>query len=1675
MSRQTTRQTRRGAAPDDIAIVGMACLFPGADTPARFWANICRKLELIGDPLPSWGAERYLGGTGPSHIPTARGGWLGEAFAADAAQLGVMPSSVDGGEPDQFLALRIAQAALADAGGLAPGTDHARTGIILGHSTYLHRGNAAVVQHGVVLDQTREILGQLLPGADPAILDRVRAAMAAALPPFNADIAPGLVPNVMTGRIANRLDLRGPNYLIDAACASALLAVQAAMVELRAGRSDLMLAGGVNASLPAEVYMVFNQLGALSGTGRVRPFAEGGDGTLLGEGLGILALRRLGDALDAGERIYAVLKGVGQSSDGKGSGLLAPRQEGERLAIERALRDAGQDPASPELPGLIECHGTGIPLGDRTEIAALRDILGGRAADGVPRTAIGSVKSMIGHCIPAAGAAGLIKASLALYYRTLPPTLAETLRPGLPIGETGLYVNTDARPWISAPDRPRRAAVNAFGFGGINAHAVLEEAPQGRLRPDSVPDPVPDPAPTHWPQELVLISADTPAALAARARDLIAAIDRHARAALSEIAARAVARAGTGRCRLALVAATRDDLADKLGKAALRLDAGKARFRLRSGVIASDRSQGGKLAFVFPGEGAQYQGMLAEVLMAFPPARAWFDFWDGLFPERALPPSASVFPPPTTLDPAVAQALGDRLFGLELGSESVFMAAQALLAVLTRLGIAPDAVVGHSSGEHSALAAAGVFGGIAGAQDRAEFADRIRPLNRLYREIEAAGGIQGGALLTVGGVARDRILALAGADPQVHLALDNCQHQAVLYGPRDRMERVAAELRPEGGICAFLPFDRPYHTPLFAEVAEKVAAVYARMDFRVPALPVWSCATVAPMPDDPLEIRALAAWQWATRVRFTETLEALHDDGVRIFLEVGPAANLTGFVEDTLKGRDTLALSLDSRRHGGLGHFLQGLGRLWVAGRDFDAGALFADRGLAPVDLDGPPPRDRTRMIDNTLAYVRLPSDVAAGLATDLAADLAGRPGPAPHPGAPGAALAPSPVAPPPVVLPGAPQALSGMAPALPAPPCDPAGQDPAQQDLSGALGGYFGVMQRFLDMQGAVMEAALGAPPATEPQGEPLGEPQDWQPPLLHRIVAQDATCLTAETDFDPLADPFIAQHVLYADRVSDLDPELQALPVLPLAVSLEMALEAAAVLTGQVGTRLEHVRARDWVAFDTGPATLTTEATLCADPLQQTRIGVRLMRDATLLFEAEVVIEPAPPLPDLPALAAPRAPIWRDDQLYATGMFHGPLFRGIASLVQWDAGGPEGGGPEGGGLDARLADLPLDGFFGQDGGRDGGSGRDGGHGAAPGDLLVNPALLDQLGHVTAFWIAQGAGTDFSSFPSSIDRIDLGDARTEATAGALIAGRIGFRDAQDRPVAGPEQARFLQGDFQCTAPDGTLLMRASGWRDRFFRVPHSFFEARYRPRAAFHGSAVAQLAPGDDVTVWSVPAFPPGFLDDAGGIWMRVLACTVLNRAERAQFAALSGPGKRRRDWLVGRIALKEAARDWIARTRGVLLLPADLEIIPAPDGRPCVHSAHPGLTLPEVSLSHAGGAALAAAAPPGRAPGVDMEHLGRADPESLAEGAFGPQERALLGGSDPARLLCGWCAKEAVAKTSGQGLTGRPRSYRLTAMDLSGIESATGSAAVTTPDGACVTVALARTGTAVMALALR
>ena len=310
----------------------------------------------------------------------------------------------------------------------------------------------------------------------------MRTAFDDQLGPAGGESAIGLVPNFAASRVANRFDFRGPAYTVDAACASSLVAVDHAVRELASGRCDAVLAGAVHHCHVATLWSVFTQLKALSPSQAIRPFDRRADGTLMSEGTGIVLLKRLADAERAGDRVYAVIRGTGVASDGRASSLMSPLSAGQLLAVEQAWTDAGLDPTAADAIGLLEAHGTATPTGDQVELETVARAFGGRSRGGdlVP---LGTVKSNIGHAMPAAGIAGLIKAALAVHHGVRPPTLhVEEPHPAL--APTRFRPVTELEPWDrTTATSPRRAGVNAFGFGGINAHVVLEEAPGWRTGP----------------------------------------------------------------------------------------------------------------------------------------------------------------------------------------------------------------------------------------------------------------------------------------------------------------------------------------------------------------------------------------------------------------------------------------------------------------------------------------------------------------------------------------------------------------------------------------------------------------------------------------------------------------------------------------------------------------------------------------------------------------------------------------------------------------------------------------------------------------------------------------------------------------------------------------------------------------------------------------------------------------------------------------------------------------------------------------------------------------------------------------------------------------------------------------------------------------------------------------
>lgn len=632
-----------------IAIVGLACLFPGAPGLGRFWQNIVDGFDAISEvPAGRWDPRFYdPESTAVDRFYCRRGGFVDDHASFDPLAFGVMPKATGAIEPDQLLALKLGYEALADAGYAERPFARERTGVIIARGNYVTAGGLRLQQQVRVLPQILQTLQDLFPDLPPAALDAARARLQKECAYYGPDVASGLIPNLVASRLANRLDLRGPAYTVDAACASALLAVEQACHSLDRHETDVMLVGGVHLSHDVTFWATFCQLSALSRSGVIRPLSEDADGILIGEGVGMAVLKRLDDALADGDRVYAVLEGAGSSSDGRSSSLVAPSASGQLLALEKAWAGSG---ISREAIGLVEAHGTGTTAGDAVELETLGRFFGAHHGD-APRAVVGSVKSMIGHAMPASGMASLIKAALSIHHGVLPPTL-HCDNPHPRMAETRFRVIGRAEAW-QQPREQRVAAVNAFGFGGINAHLVLRGLPEPAraATPNAATAPLPP---------VLMLSADTPDALLLR-------LDRGERDTVP----------GVGKCRLAVIEP--DD--KKLATARKAILAGKPWTGRQQIWFSADGliGAGGKLAFMFPGVDSSFHPQAVDLATYF---------------GRALPRGCEAQDPSQSLVNVVIGLLGFNRF---------------LFEILGELGIRADVYAGHSVGEWSAMLCSGMM------------------------------------------------------------------------------------------------------------------------------------------------------------------------------------------------------------------------------------------------------------------------------------------------------------------------------------------------------------------------------------------------------------------------------------------------------------------------------------------------------------------------------------------------------------------------------------------------------------------------------------------------------------------------------------------------------------------------------------------------------------------------------------------------------------------------------------------------------------------------------------------------------------------------------------------------------------------------------------------------------
>ncbi len=926
-----------------IAIVGIGAMFPGSGSTHGFWRDVVAGRDCIGDvPATHWLVEDFYDPDPAARDKTYchRGAFLPPA-TLDPLELGIPPQALSATDTAQLLALIVAKETLDEACRTQfRDIDRSRTSIVLGvaSATELVGTMGARLQRPVWVKALRE--AGLPEDEVIAICDRISSHYVE----WQESSFPGVLGNVVAGRIANRLDLGGTNCVVDAACASSLSALLMAMNELELGHSDMVISGGVDALNDIFMYMCFSKTPALSKTGDCRPFSDASDGTVIGEGLGLFALRRLEDAERDGNRIYAVIRGIGSSSDGRATSVYAPRPEGQAMALRRAYADAGYAPRSVEL---LEAHGTSTRAGDLAEFTALTEVF--READAETRSwcAIGSIKSQIGHTKAAAGSAGLLKAALALHQKVLPPTIkVERPDPRLNLEASPFYLNTRVRPWVKA-DGPRRAAVSSFGFGGSNYHVTLEEyaGPYAAAR--------------LWAGGALVLVGGADAPSLARAAQAIAA--RIATDGLEAVARDSqIAFNAKAPYRLAIVAADAPQFQERLATALKQNGA----FTAPGLHLAVGEGNGGKVAFLFPGQGSQYVSMGADLAVAFDEARAVWDRQAALPDASARPPLHRVVFPPPAFTREETEAQEAALTRMIHAQPAIGAASLALLAVLGRAGIRADAAAGHSFGEITALCAAGA---IDAGTALALAAERARCME------EAAAGTDGAMIAVAAGRAQ--------VDPMLHgldvvLANDNGPAQVVVSGARTAVEAAEARLTAEGLRVIRLNVASAFHSPIVAKASETFRVVLERTEFTPLAMPVYANLTAEPYAA--AAIRDLLAGQIAGPVRFRETVEALYADGVRTFVEVGPGAVLTGLVVQCLGDRPHLSVALDKRGAHGVTSLLHGLGALAVHGVAVDFQALWS--GFAPERIPKTPSPAAVQITGANFGKIYPPPGGAAAL-----------------------------------------------------------------------------------------------------------------------------------------------------------------------------------------------------------------------------------------------------------------------------------------------------------------------------------------------------------------------------------------------------------------------------------------------------------------------------------------------------------------------------------------------------------------------------------------------------------------------------------------------------------------------------------------------------------------------
>ncbi|MEU6112929.1 beta-ketoacyl synthase N-terminal-like domain-containing protein, partial [Streptomyces albidoflavus] len=863
---------------EPLAIVSMACRYPGGvDSPEQLWSLLATGGEAL-SPFPEdrgWDLEALFaeGGDAKGRSVVSRGGFLAGAADFDAAFFGISPREALAMDPQQRLLMEVTWETLERAG-IDPRS---------------LRGSAG----GVFVGASNQDYVSLLAGGTEDV---------------EGHLATGNASSVASGRLSYTLGLEGPAVTVDTACSSSLVALHLAAQSLRQGECDLALAGGVTVMPTPGTFVEFSRQGGLAADGRCKAFAEAADGTGWGEGVGMLLVERLSDAERHGHEVLAVLRGSAVNQDGASNGLTAPNGPSQQRVIGQALAAAGLEPGDVDA---VEAHGTGTKLGDPIEAQALLATYGpGHTAD--RPLWLGSVKSNIGHTQAAAGVAGVIKMVEAMRRGVLPKTLhvdAPTSHVDWGQGEVRLL--TEERPWHRAEDRPRRAGVSSFGMSGTNAHVVLEQAPDAAPA-EAAPEPAePTPGAVPWP-----LSARSPEALRLQATRLLATVtDPSSPATPADLGLSLATTRAALEHRAVVVGASGEALAE--GLSAL------AEGRGAAAVVEGVAGEPGRIAFVFPGQGSQWQGMALELLDSSP-----------VFAARMAECGEA-------LSAFTDWSLDDALHGRGVDVERVDVIQPLLFAVMVSLaavweewGVRPSAVIGHSQGEIAAACVAGAL----------SLEDAARVVALRSRSIVALAG-RGGMVSVPLPVERVRE-ELTGYDGRVSVAAVNGPASVVVSGDVQGLDELLAHWTEAGVRARRIAVDYASHSAHVEELRAELLDVLAPIEPKAGRIPVYS--TVTGQVEDG---SGFDAAYWFTNLRQTVEFETatrnLLRDGYGVFVESSPhpvvSLGVQETIEDTGTAPDAFTVGSLRRNDGGVGRLLTSLAELHVRGVSPDWGKVFPD------------------------------------------------------------------------------------------------------------------------------------------------------------------------------------------------------------------------------------------------------------------------------------------------------------------------------------------------------------------------------------------------------------------------------------------------------------------------------------------------------------------------------------------------------------------------------------------------------------------------------------------------------------------------------------------------------------------------------------------------------------